>query len=59
MTTTMSKISVQERAYELFLERGGMHGSDQDDWYRAETELLGNENGKKATATKAARKPRK
>jgi hypothetical protein len=27
------------RAYELYLERGGEHGQDQDDWYRAEQEL--------------------
>jgi hypothetical protein len=27
------------RAYELFLERGGEHGHDVDDWLRAEFEL--------------------
>jgi hypothetical protein len=31
--------SVQKRAFELFLERGGVHGNDQDDWFRAENEL--------------------
>ena len=30
---------VEARAYEIFLERGGTHGSDMDDWLRAESEL--------------------
>jgi hypothetical protein len=30
---------IAARAYELFLERGGAHGSDQEDWLRAEEEL--------------------
>src|SRR5437763_735314 len=33
--------SVQARAYELFLERGGQHGDDLSDWLRAERELAG------------------
>jgi len=33
--------AVQLRAYELFLERGGAHGADVDDWLRAERELGG------------------
>ena len=28
------------RAYELFLERGGEHGHDVEDWLRAEGEIL-------------------
>jgi hypothetical protein len=31
--------AVERRAYELFLERGGQHGGDIDDWVRAELEL--------------------
>lgn len=30
---------VAQRAYELFLARGGEHGRDLDDWIRAEREL--------------------
>ncbi len=30
---------IATRAYYLYLERGGQHGCDQDDWYRAEQEL--------------------
>jgi hypothetical protein len=37
---------VAQRAYELWLKRGGQHGSDQDDWLRAERELSGEGSGK-------------
>ncbi|MBV8771962.1 MAG: DUF2934 domain-containing protein [Deltaproteobacteria bacterium] len=36
---------IQQRAYELFLARGGTHGCDWADWFTAEQEL---------TATSAA-----
>ena len=32
---------IAERAYELYMARGGAHGNDLDDWLRAESELLG------------------
>ncbi len=31
---------VRRRAYEIYQERGGTHGLDQDDWYRAEQEVM-------------------
>jgi len=31
------------RANEIYLERGGKHGSDLDDWLQAEKEILGQE----------------
>ena len=31
---------IRERAYELYLQRGGQHGSDTEDWLRAESEVL-------------------
>jgi HSP20 family molecular chaperone IbpA len=31
---------IEQRAYELYQERGGQHGADQDDWFAAETEIL-------------------
>jgi Protein of unknown function (DUF2934) len=37
--TTTSAEAIACRAYELFLERGGEHGLDLDDWFRAEREL--------------------
>ena len=30
---------VAQRAYELYLQRGGEHGRDMDDWFNAECEL--------------------
>ena len=40
-----TQIDVKEiarRAYELFLQRGGGHGHDIEDWLAAEQELRGN-----------------
>ena len=31
---------IAKRSYEIFLERGGEHGHAEEDWARAETELL-------------------
>ena len=31
---------IRQRAYELHLERGCIHGWDQDDWLQAERELI-------------------
>jgi DUF2934 family protein len=31
---------IRHRAYELHLERGCMHGWDQDDWLQAERDLM-------------------
>jgi Protein of unknown function (DUF2934) len=30
---------IQQRAYEINMERGGAHGQDVDDWLQAELEL--------------------
>lgn len=41
-STTMRRPTNEQiatRAYYMYLERGGQHGCDQDDWYRAEQEL--------------------
>ena len=32
---------IRERAYQLFLERGGQGGNAEQDWLRAEAELRG------------------
>lgn len=32
---------IAQRAYELYLARGGRHGSDWEDWLIAEREVLG------------------
>lgn len=33
---------IAERAYAIYLERGGEHGLDEDDWLQAERELVAN-----------------
>lgn len=35
---------VRQRAYELFLERRKQAGSDTEDWFRAEAEVLAQED---------------
>ena len=32
--------AIRARAYELYLERGGEHGRDVEDWARAEAEII-------------------
>ena len=39
----MVKVSpdeIAQRAYELYMARGGAHGNDLDDWLIAESELM-------------------
>ena len=36
---------IARRAYELFLQRGGEHGHDWEDWLMAERELVPSGNG--------------
>jgi hypothetical protein len=36
---TPSVEEIRQRAYEIHVERGGVHGRDQDDWLQAEQEL--------------------
>jgi HSP20 family protein len=35
-----TQLEIARRAYELFEMRGGEHGHDWDDWFRAESEVL-------------------
>jgi hypothetical protein len=39
VTRTPTAEEIQLRAYELYVERGGIHGFDTDDWLQAEREL--------------------
>lgn len=36
---TSSREKIQLRAYEIYLERGGLPGNEPDDWLQAEREL--------------------
>jgi hypothetical protein len=40
--TQLETAEIQHRAYEFYCERGGQHGFDETDWYRAESELRAN-----------------
>jgi Protein of unknown function (DUF2934) len=36
---------IRKRAFEIHIERGGIHGYDLDDWLRAEHEIQEKHNG--------------
>ena len=36
---SVSEDKIRQRAYELYMQRGGQHGKHVDDWFRAEAEL--------------------
>jgi hypothetical protein len=40
MDSTTLQESVKQKAYELYLQRGGVQGNAQEDWFRAEQEVL-------------------
>ncbi len=50
---TPNRDAVARRAYELFLSRGGEHGHDQEDWYRAGQEVSGAANSDVSHASPA------
>jgi hypothetical protein len=37
-----SQEEIRRRAFEIHIERGGIHGCDLDDWMQAEKELTAN-----------------
>lgn len=43
---------IRERAFEIHIERGGIHGCDLDDWLQAERELLEKNNKSNSENTK-------
>ena len=47
---------IEKRAYELYVERGGTHGCDLEDWLKAEQEVLSAQPQEPAAAPKPARK---
>ena len=44
---------IARRAFELYCARGGQHGSDLDDWLRAERELVAPREQRRRTARRA------
>ena len=39
MDATGIENSVRQRAFDLFVKRGEIHGNDQEDWFRAEKDV--------------------
>jgi hypothetical protein len=39
---------IRRRAYELYQERGGEHGREHEDWFRAETEVRARSSSRSA-----------
>ena len=39
----VTREQIEKRAYEIYLQRGGMDGTDTEDWLVAEQELFGEE----------------
>jgi hypothetical protein len=52
--THPTREEVEVRAHEIYVERGGAHGRDVDDWLQAERELLEEKYGKTSRMAKAA-----
>jgi len=48
--------AIARRAHELFVERGGEHGYHDDDWLRAEAELLSQAEGQSQTNAQTRRR---
>ena len=42
--------AIRKRAYELYMERGGTDGSTEEDWFRAEADIL-TQRGKRSNGT--------
>jgi hypothetical protein len=38
------EVKIRERAYQLYLERGSTPGNENDDWLKAEREVLASKN---------------
>ena len=45
---------IELRAYQFYIERGGAHGQDVEDWLQAERELAVEKYGKPVQKAKAA-----
>ena len=50
------KKAIEEKAYSLFLERGGTHGYHLEDWVKAEKFVLASSKKKASAKTKKTKK---
>ncbi|HUI93494.1 MAG TPA: DUF2934 domain-containing protein [Chitinivibrionales bacterium] len=52
MADSIDRKKIEQRAYQIFEERGRTHGWDIDDWIRAEREIKSLEKNKKPLGRK-------
>jgi hypothetical protein len=52
MSNSIDRKKIEQRAYQIFEERGKTHGSDFDDWVRAEREIMNQEKSNKPSSKK-------
>jgi hypothetical protein len=52
MSNVNDRQKIEQRAYQIFEERGKTNGSDFDDWLRAEREIMNQEKSNKASSKK-------
>jgi hypothetical protein len=48
VTEEPTREEIAELAYQLWIERGSPHGSQEEDWHRAEAQLRGGQSLSKA-----------
>jgi hypothetical protein len=46
MSSTIDREKIAQRAYQIYEKRGRSHGSDFDDWVKAEQELANQDKNK-------------
>ena len=54
MSSTIEREKIAQRAYQIYESRGKTHGSDFDDWLKAEQEMSNQEKNKKPLNRKKA-----
>ena len=50
---------IEQRAYQIYLERGGRYGNAVSDWLRAEKEIMSGARAEPKETIKPARKAKK
>lgn len=54
MSSSIDRDRIAQRAYQIWESRGKTHGSDFDDWIKAEQEVANQEKNKKSSTRKKA-----
>jgi hypothetical protein len=52
MSPTIEREKIAQRAYQIYEQRGKVHGSDFDDWMKAEQEMANREKNTKPSNRK-------